>query len=335
MAERTCPHCGAKLFPHEVSNGECSGCGRRLPADITTAGPAGPGPGRRDAPAPEADWPPRSDPGANPFLRRDVPDFYGRFDRPSGAGYGMVRVGINMTRWGLGLLLLMGLCGGGTVVLFAANAGVRGGGGVFEMVRPLAMLLGVAEVGLLLVVFLGVCFCCTVPGSSQGVVWARGLIVFLVLVVMFGIAAFVVNFAIMDRPFRPWIRDESMPLMLFVLGGLLLSAFGQQLCFLMTLRGVARDFGDYHLGGSFLAYFITSIVIPLVGALGVFFVMAVMMDTGPQLRQSGVNVLPPLLSCGTAVAAVGMFIWLMTLLGRLYNLIPLETGGRYGYGGRW
>ena len=202
------------------------------------------------------------------------------------------------------------------------------------------MLIGLTELGAGLVVFLGACFCCTVPRASEGTARRRGLIVCLILTVILGILAAVVYVSAMTRAWqwtlRWWAAGRDVTHALALPGALVLAAFGQSLCFFMLLRGVARDFGDRELGGNFIAYFVTSIIVPIFLFGGAFVLGASMATGGGGMRDQMAFV--GILGCVSLVVGLGMFIWLLTLLSRLYNVIPDGSGSRrypYGGGGRW
>ena len=339
MALPTCPNCGAQLFPHELKNGECTSCMTKLPANITAEA------------APEPEWRGAPDRDRDPIIRRDAPrDYYDEpsgYDRPTPGEYGTVRAGVNMVRWGMGILLALGVIL--QVMGFALTSAAAGGGmgrDAVQMIGCVSIILGLTALGCALVVFLGVCFCCTVPPQSQGSGWARGLIVCMVLVVVLAILTAGVYFgAVAGAMNGRGVPEAMLPLLLLVGGGLLLVLFGANLCFYMLLRGVALDFRDQGLAGGFVAYFITSLLVGIFTTGVYFYVRMVYIPEMLQnaFRQGGgrggfddaVMVLN-VVGCAQMVVGVALGIWLLTLLSRLYNLIGYGgSARRSSYGGSW
>ncbi len=134
MAETTCPYCGAKLFPHELRNGECSSCMRRLPTNVTAEAPVEPE--YRGGPQPQPQWQGGGrDPYGDPIIRGGGAGPYDAGDRPAGPEYGTFRTGVNLFRWGLGIVfavqviqILMGLA----ILAMVQGAGRRGGAATYS-----------------------------------------------------------------------------------------------------------------------------------------------------------------------------------------------------------
>jgi hypothetical protein len=303
MSAPPCPHCGTKLFPHEVANGECSTCRRRLPAGFTAeaAPPPRDGPRRPtydDEPPPPPDW--SREP--NPFLVR----------RPD-ASYGAVRAGVNLVRWVVGLnLVLAAVSAAAQVGAFASEEYefrqlfLFGVGGV-ALLQGLLALLGLVGV-----------FCCSaVPRESQAYGWSRVLIVSLAVALLLGVAAFVFFLEGLDRPMR---RIEALELaMVGDLILLVLTVFVATLSFFLVLRFVARDFDAPGLGGGFLAFGVTWLAVPVM-VLPAWFVLGVALGSGRLLRGHDLEALMfGLLGCFGVVYGFVMGVWLLTLLTRLYH----------------
>ncbi len=143
--------------------------------------------------------------------------------------------------------------------------------------------------------------------------------------------------------------DDMAVFGLLFVGAAVVITFGMELCLMMALRGVARDFGDFALGGGFVAFLVTWVVIQILGVGAQFYIEYLreeafaQMFAGPAMGgpamggvQAGVmsledvqNIIMVLAAVSQLVVMLGMFIWMMTLLSRVANLIPVG-----GYGGR-
>ncbi len=309
-----CPSCGAKLYSHEVAGGECTSCMKPLPKGYTGSPPP---------PGSERAW--LTADYREPSSARSTPGGY--YNRPAAPDFYLVRLGVNLIRWGLGGYFLIAIVGAGLQVLTAATVGREAIG--FGML--MTVVVAIAQIICALTMFVGTCCCCAVPAYSQGRPWAIGLIVCILLNIL--LAGLVVLLAISAHQIRAE-ADFSIGI-LAVLAFAVLVMIGSSLCFCMLLRGVARDFDDRSLGNGFLAYFFVSTFGPLIfyGLLIAFIAVAAQSaarsDFGP------VTGLVCVMSCAALVGGLALFIWLMTLLSRLYNLIPSSSTGGYRESRDW
>jgi hypothetical protein len=269
------------------------------------------------------------------YWRRDRYDdpYSSRHDRDP-SRWSTMRAGLGMLVWGM---ILIGV--GGLLALvfgfvaFAAVAGGPGPGGGPDG-RELAACFGIGLlVGLgvaALLMFVGTLLCCTIPSASGGRGWAVGLICLIVANVLL----IAVQFAVVSGGpgFGRRVGPGGNPAML--MGGFALLelvgfavSFATSLCFFMVMRAAARYWGDHGLGGSFLTYFVVSFVVPLiVVVINVVVAAGAAGGARPPGRDAGPILV--IFNCGLVIFFLVMFIWLITLLSRLRNLIP--TVSAYG-----
>jgi hypothetical protein len=326
MPALLCPHCGAKLFPHEVTNGECATCRRRLPARFTEAPSAPP-------PVPEPARPPRpvydDDP---PPLGRPEPDLFGRPD-PS---YGVVRQGVNLVRWGARFGLVFGPVSG--LLLFATAVSSQAGDDGSALLRLAAFASYFCLFVLCLIIVVGMFFCCGVPRDSRGVGWARGLLVCLPTTLLCGLAALPLT-VIVIYP-RGWSRRLAEVVAITDQGCFLIAlfaAFGSLVCFFLLLRGLARDFGDRRLGGGFVAYLTASVLGPFVGGLALVVLSFSLAGALGLSSNSASEFFAGGFAGAGSLYSVVMALWLLFLLGRLDRLLRGATRGPRSVviGARW
>src|SRR5579862_8256161 len=105
-----CPSCGAKLYAHEVAGGECTSCMKPLPKGYTGSPPP---------PGSERAW--LTADYREPSSARSTPGGY--YNRPAAPDFYLVRLGVNLIRWGLGGYFLIAIVGAGLQVLTAATVG--------------------------------------------------------------------------------------------------------------------------------------------------------------------------------------------------------------------
>ena len=147
-----CPYCGAKLFPHEVTNDQCASCGARLSGSPNWTPPV-----REEEPAQIA---------APGRLEQSLT----LPDRPPPEAFAAVRQGVHVVRWGVCLNWPFGAfmfaCFGVSLIIKNPqylNQAAREFG-IFGMV--LLFMSGLA-------VIVGVCLCCSAPRGSGAAKWAR------------------------------------------------------------------------------------------------------------------------------------------------------------------
>jgi hypothetical protein len=306
MSLPSCPSCGARLFPHEMSNGECGSCGRPLPESVAAE--------------------PRAEDQRPAYSASDEPDVRawprGLFERPDATAYRMVRLGVNLIRWGAGLSLLVETAADGFQL---AASYLPRGSGLLQIEGMLFIGQALARLVLVLTVFLGLCFCCAVPGKSRGEGWARGLIACLVLTLFLA----VVGLAISVSVGVGGARSEQFEVVLLAMIPFGLALLAGYACFYILLRGVARDFGDHRLGNGFLAFFLTSIIVPAIiftGLVALGFALADQKCLGGGWRLDAFMF--TLIGAVALVLTVALAVWLVVLLSRLHRLLSEEYDPR-------
>jgi hypothetical protein len=218
-----------------------------------------------------------------------------------------VRVGLSLLIWGM-VIVMAAVLG---LVVVQAVLGREGGDGP---VVPL-LFLGLFGAGLVggLVMFAGLCLCCTLPTESGGRRWAIGLMVALVAsVVLFLVQVVIVAaagaLAVRVPAPRAEVALAGDRLFLLLIPVWLVVLVGGSLCFFLLLRAVARSWGNRRLAEEVVAYFVVSWAVP-----------AAVLVFGSRLQRAVDEHGLWLLFHGF------MFLWLLTLYARLRELIPTRA----------
>jgi len=275
-----CPFCAAKLLSHEFANDKCPAC--------------------RGRPAAAGEWVfPAWD---EPVPRRRPSALPGRFAPDAVA---MLRLGVNLVRWGVGLNLIFGAVAWVGAWIAQSIDGTQAAktalaftvfGGLFQTISGMVVLLGV-------------CFCCSVPRGGRGRKWAQGVSVCLVVGGFLVLAVVSIFAAKVSRPGPA--AAEWRPALMILLADLAVALLVGAFFFCLLCVAVSRFFGDRRLAKSLVACFVVSLAAVVLAGL----------DGSAWVAEGGaglaVGILPDL-----AVGA-GLSLWICTLLTRLYHLIPL------------
>lgn len=307
-AQPLCPYCGAKLFPHEVTNDECASCGGRLSGSVRWLPPV------REEEPPRADAPPRLD------QRLILPD------RPPPEAFAALRQGISLVRWGVGLS--MAFFAGLTILgrMVAAQEFYEDSRFFFTLI----LFNNVFQVVSAVVVILGVCFCCTVPKECETSRGKRFLLICMLATVPICLpaAAFFCVYAEFEGSRWPPSAAGAGPF-------ILLAGVAGTISFFLLLADMARFFGDRRLADRLLRV----CVLWLVAGASALLAQWLMPVSGYRSEfarwllpgsdyTSEVFSMQEIASYMTVLTCVGLAIvfipsvWLLFLLTRLHHLIP-------------
>ena len=292
MADQpVCPYCGAKLFPHELSNDECGTCGRRLSTAVGWS-----------PPAPQE--PPR---------RIDEPLFLA--DRPPPEAFAAVRQGIHLVHWGIVLTLVFASLAALCQVIGASvdEADAR-------FVLALAALGWVFEIVSALVVFLGVCFCCAVPRGCKAARRARPMIACLMAIVP--LVLLDAGVLILRAETGSFYDKFLFPAAVFTSPLLLGAVFAGTVCFLLLFADLARFFGEPRLAQHLTTLCSVSVlcgaVVLCAGCVTVPFFTPSATSAKEEAAGAMATGASVVLTIGFAWAA-----WLLFLLTRLLRVMPV------------
>ena len=290
-AQPECSYCGAKLFPHEVSNDECGTCGRRL----TTAEEWTP-PTREEAPRVEQ--------------ALTLPS------RPPPEAFATVRQGVAVIRFGVLGGLLIGVAT--TFVMFAALVSAAGGSAPIYFQHLLALLALFALLAAL-TVFVGMCFCCAVPRGCEAARWAQWLTPSLIIagvLTLIVAAEFIVGLTSPRRSEPTWIDCTAGIALLCLLGS---CCFAWHCCF-QLMASLARLFGNARLARAFGIHLVLTLIALLFGIVAGCAGLAFAAEI--HASAAGLLIHKSLVLLVSLAPGAGMMSWLLLLLTRLHRLIP-------------
>lgn len=311
--EISCPSCGAKLFPVELAEGQCTSCMTRLPAGFASQ------PRSHSRPLSHAT-------GAASRHNDENHISGGYYSRYQGTGHwGTMRVGLKLLLAGDIVFLL---CIAPLLLGVVAGAAAR---------SPELFILGLAATGILILVgglllLIGLCLVCTIPPESGGRGWALGGLVCLILP-FFGCLGLALVMAALGGASggRSPPREADA---ISALGGIGFLAvwFMGTLCWTMTFRAAARYWQDNGLGTSFVVCFILHWVLQAVSTAVQVFMTATRRvgswevggGEAPRVAEAA-SAVTLLLNCGLGLVGLVLVIWYLTLLYRLIDRIP-KTG---------
>jgi hypothetical protein len=274
----------------------------------------------------------------------DDDDDYGRRRGGGGGGpprdpsrWSLMRTGVGMMFWSLLILGLVGLAAFG-LGIFVSSVGRGDVGREFrDLMAGLAILSVVVGGACGLTYFIGACLSCTIPAESGGRGWALGVIVLMVAVVLVFVSEMVFAVGAGGGPGGPRFGPRMGGMNVDVLFGGMLAlgllrlalSFALSLCFFMMLRAAANYWGDRGLAGGFLAYLIVYWAAPIVAAVLAFLFIAA--AAGGPGGPGPARDLAMLIPCGAIIYGLVMYVWLLTLFGKLRARIPVASAWRGRY----
>jgi hypothetical protein len=312
----TCPNCGSRLYPAEVAEGRCTSCMKPLPSHVTADAPVSAPSSGDFSTSPREDWPVSAPPRAS----------FGR----SPQRWRLMRTGLLLMIWGLIVYLIANLL---RVPASLATAGMGPQPASIGIVLGLGM--AVLSLASLLLLLVGIGLCCTIPREAGAGGWVVGVILAVVAYVLefVGLIAWVFVGLMGGMRGMPGLGGlGGMPFngaLLVVIGLMLITAFGGSLSLTMVFRAASLYWNDRGLAKSFVSYFILSWLIPV--ALGIALIALLAVEAGGP-RGGGLGAatgISMVFGCAFLIYGLAMFIWLLTLLNRLRQLIPAASGRSY------
>jgi hypothetical protein len=300
-----CPTCSADITIPRADE---------IPVQAVDDGPREPPPAPRrryeEAPEPRGRPRPRGD---QPYDEPYEPEE--RRGRELSPGWGTARAGLTVINTGLTIFLVAFLAFLGTAVLSLLMA--RGGGGMggrnpMEAIGPaVTIVLGLSEIALVILWFVGVGMSCATPGESGGKGLAVGSLICSVLTLLLGLVALLFIIVLASGPHGGGPDRNILPLVMAGFASLIgLVAF---ILFLFYLRSVASFFGNNGLAANIVTFFIVTLLF-LVGMIGVS-VLAGLREVD-QLFAGRVGaagaVLMPIVILAVYVLLLGWFIYLVS-----------------------